>query len=208
MRNLNFTRNLTPASVIANKTQRFGNTGVKNNQGTTRIIYDALLIDNTTITEKTFNFFRNCSTRQFPFTNLKQNQLQVGEALAVERLHFGILEVNKGDGVIMALKSFDEYTAPDLSGLYKSDFELKQVNSITVKDMPLSGMFSIFNKSSRFRGNDVYEFLTDLVLQPLLEFELNLKTPRIAFPAEAEVDYYLYCAIEGTAAILNPRANF
>lgn len=204
-KNLNFTRNLTAASVIANKTQRFGNTGVKSNQGTTRIIYDALELPQGLLQSQVFNFFRNCSTRQFPFTNLKQNQLQVGEAMAVERLHFGIIKQNTADGGILGVETFSQFP---LEGLYKSDFEFKQVNNVTIKDIPLTGMYAPFNKSAKFLENDCYEFLTDLVLQPLLEFELNLRTPIVPVPVAVEEKYYLYCAIEGTAAILNPRANF
>ncbi len=69
-------------SKIPQVTGKMGIKGIANMQGTTRIIYDSIKLANTT-TVSAIQFFENVNTRKFPFANIPENKLQVGETIAM-----------------------------------------------------------------------------------------------------------------------------
>jgi len=71
--------NFTPQDKIVSVNNKFGNTNIKGQQGTTRVLFDSLPLDGST----ELRFFENSSSRQYPFTNIgaEGNRLNVGENL-------------------------------------------------------------------------------------------------------------------------------
>ena len=84
--------NVTPQSKAVNVNNKFGNTNIKNQQGTTRVLFDTLPLDGRT----EFRFFENSNTRTLPYTNLTAdgNRLQVGETFVIQKIYFQILNIN------------------------------------------------------------------------------------------------------------------
>ena len=73
----------TPQQKTIGVNDKFGNTGIRKQQGTTRIIYDTLPLDGTRV----FEFFKNSQSRPFPYSNTGSdgNKLGVGNTLVIER---------------------------------------------------------------------------------------------------------------------------
>lgn len=199
-------QNPTPQGKLIEIANKFGNKGLKKMQGSTIIIYDSLqLTEGLNANGFTFNFFKGVANRDFPFTNLQENKFQVGEGLALQRMYFAILTTLVATGEVTNVQTFAEFTT---FGLYKSDVEIRQVNNVILKSIPLTSMKSTFNKSAMFDGYDVFEFETDVTFQPLLQFQLTFQAPAITIPTSATSDFRIMCAWEGPGAIMNPRSNF
>jgi hypothetical protein len=67
-----------------------------------------------------------------------------------------------------------------------------------------------FNKDAENQLNTSFEFDTQVVIMPLLEFVATLRTnsPAIVTPDPEEQQVFLRLTIEGTGAIIAPRATF
>ena len=76
--------NLTPQQKAVAVNNRFGNTNIRGQQGTTRVIYDSLPLDGAT----ELRFFENASSRQYPLTNITSegNRLTVGETFVIQKI--------------------------------------------------------------------------------------------------------------------------
>lgn len=195
----------TPQEKLINVANKFGNTGLKKMQGSSFIIYDSLPLTEGLNQQNKITFFKNVQTRQFPFTNLTENKLQVGEGFILERMYLFIITQLDATKEITNVQTFDAFATP---GLYKSDFEIRQSNNIVVKQSPLVSMKGEFNKSSDFPTDNVFFFDTDISFQPLLQFEMDLLTPTITIPTSATLSFFIGVAWEGAGAIMNPRANY
>ena len=84
---------ITPQDKIVAVNKKFGNSGIKSQQGTSRIIYDALPVTNNGQT--TFRFFEDSSSRTFPFTNTGSdgNKLGVGDTMVLGSVLFFVASV-------------------------------------------------------------------------------------------------------------------
>jgi len=182
-------------NVIVRKTNQAGNVGIKKQQGTTRIIYDSLPIDGGTL----FEFFKD-NNRVFPFSNVGQRggELSVGEAIAVQRAYFSVFEVDPLTGEIVDISSL---AGAGLFNQQLGDLNLVIANVQTIKPIPALSQDARFNKNAYWDDYNNFEFDTDIVIQPLLEFSMNLRTPFGVTVA----DTFLRLTVEGVGAILSPR---
>jgi len=201
----NFGVQPTPQQKLISVANMFGNTGLKKMQGSSFIVYDFLPLTEGLNAQNKMTFFKNVNTRQFPFTNLTENKLQVGEGFVLERMYLMIMSILTATQEVTNVQTFDTFATP---GLYKSDFEIRQANNIVVKQSPLTSMKPEFNRAADFATDNVFYFDTDISFQPLLQFEMDLLTPKITIPTSETLDFYIGVAWEGAGAILNPRANF
>jgi hypothetical protein len=188
---------VTAQRKIISNADKFGNSGIKKQQGTTRAIYDTLPIDGRT----TFRFFEESNNRNFPFTNTGAdgNKLPVGNALAVERAYFSIVNIDENGSV---LNIFPLATATANVRAGELSFEI--ANSQVIKQVPVASFLPDNNKSSQHVNNQNFEFDTQLVINPLLEFVFTLKINQ----QPAIADTFIRLTIEGTGAIIAPRATF
>lgn len=195
--------------------------GMQNMQGTTRIIYDAILLAATT-TNTTVNLFENCKTRQFPLTNLTENKLQVGEAMALQRFSFYIIQCTTGTTNVLSVQPIAYF--PQFHRLYGGVLNFTIAQDTVIKKLPLASMYAPFNPDSRFQGlfqtqplaadpvtsyltpQDIFHFDTDIILLPQLEFVAQVQLPPIALPAGS--DFYLAMKLEGIGSLYNPKSTF
>jgi len=189
---------VTPNQKIVGVNNRFGNRGVRKQQGTTRVIYDTLPL---TTTNDVFRFFEGVNTRTFPQTNVGQSGtgLQVGESLSVDRMYLSIITVDAVDGDITSIN--DILAREDI---IMGEVTVKIANTIVLKPIPVSSFIGQFSKSSYFQNNGNFEFDTSLIFPPLLEFVVELRTIVLAGTANTE----LRLTIEGVGSILAPRQTF
>lgn len=187
---------ITPNQKIAAVNAKFGNKGIRKQQGTTRVIYDTLTL---TTTASTFRFFEGVNTRAFPDTNVGQSGsgLQVGEALAIDRIYLSLVETLAGNFVDVT----SIFARPDIE---IGDLTIKIANTIVLKPIPLSSFRFDFNKSSKFAADANFEFDTSIIIPPLLEFVVEVRTLVVAGAA----NFALRLTIAGVGSILAPRQTF
>jgi hypothetical protein len=190
----------TPQRKAIGVNDKFGNRGIKNQQGTTRIIYDTLPIDGRT----EFRFFEGSAQRNFPFSNTGSdgNKLGVGNTLVVERAYLSLVTTDEDTGAIKEVLALT-LGAPG-AAVSLSEFGFMVANSEVIKTVPVLSWFPEFNKVAENQLNTNFEFDTQIVIPPLLEFVATLRLAA----ALTKANTFLRLTIEGTGAIIAPRTTF
>jgi len=82
----------TPQRKLIGINDKFGNTGIKQQQGSTIIKYDTLPCDG----RNEFRFFEGSAQRNFPLSNTQSdgNKLGVGSTMVVERAYLTLIVFN------------------------------------------------------------------------------------------------------------------
>lgn len=192
----------TPQRKAISVNDKFGNTGIKKQQGSTVIKYDTL--EYTGQTE--LRFFEGSSQRNFPLSNTGSdgNKLGVGNSLVVERAYLTIIQTNVETG---ATKIFPLSLSSPITDLVFSEFGFSIANSEVIKNVPILSWVPEFNKNAENEINNNFEFDTQVVIPPLLEFVATLRLPVVATLPSA-FKYRIRLTIEGTGAIIAPRTTF
>lgn len=187
---------VTPQQKIIGVTDKFGNPAIKKQQGTTRVIYDTLPLDGRT----EFRFFEESNNRNFPFTNMGAdgNKLPVGNALACERAYLSVISRNATTGSITNVGSL--FAGGGFENITVGELSLIIANKTTLKQMAILSMDPRFNKNAAYDDYNNFEFDTQAVLNPLLEFVYSLRTNTYVPFA----DTFLRFTIEGVGAIIAP----
>lgn len=190
-------------------------------QITTRQIYHAIKIPAST-QNQTITFFQNVNTTGFPFTNLTENKLQAGEAIAVERAYLSVLAVNNAvtpPSITDVLPAeFLQTTKPLLRG----DFDLQIDRQTVTKKINTTSWYAPFNKDANFganvlepvasvfyaTGQSVYHFDNSFVIIPQIEFTATLTIPPINPAFLPGIDLYVMLNLEGLGCLFNPKANY
>jgi|TARA_R110000824_G_scaffold277857_2_gene466067 hypothetical protein len=185
----------TPQRKLIGVNNRYGNSGIKKQQGTTVIKYDTLPIDGST----TYRFFEGANNRDFPLTNVgsEGNRLPVGSSMICERAYISVVD-----------KEGDDYTSvvgiQATVNAFMGEFTLQVANKECIKNVPLMSWIPLFNKNSGSVDYNNFEFDTQVVLQPLLEYIAVVRFPALA----ASLNGYLRLTLEGTGSIISPSSPF
>lgn len=188
----------TPQDKIIAVNNKFGNTGIKNQQGSTVVLYDSLQLVNG---KTEYRFFEGSSQRNFPFSNTGAdgNKLGVGYSMIVERAYFSIFYKDGADNYLTS-------TIVGYPGIYIGEFSFEIANSQVLKQFSSLDFNPEFNKSAKFAEHQVVEFDTQINIPPLLEFVAILRTQGLTVSDDFPI--YLRLTIEGTGAIIAPRTTF
>lgn len=179
----------------ASAADRFGNPGVKNQQWSTIEIFDYLpYAPGTTLT-----FFENVNTRAFPFTNIQQNTLGVGEVMVIKRIWFTIATTT--DGAITNVQTFEQASVP---GQYLGQFSWFNDNNRVIKSVSLTGMQAEFNRAGWSTDNNVLHLETDITIQTLVRFTCQLRQPAGA----AVANTFVGCHVAGMGTLLAPKGTY
>lgn len=194
------TGGFTPQRKAIGINDKFGNTGIKKQQGSTVIKYDTLPLDGST----ELRFFQGSANRNFPFSNTGSdgNKLGVGNSMVVERAYLSIVGTNTEDPTLI-----DTIAAVEIGSMgyiLCSEFSFAIANTEVIKNVPILSWLPEFNKVAENNLNTNFEFDTQVVVPPLLEYIATLRLPKYA----AVANTYLRLTIEGTGAIISPRATF
>jgi hypothetical protein len=194
----------TPQGKLIATSDKFGNTGIKKMQGSTIHKFHYLPVGGAIPLGQELRFFENAGQVAFPFTNLMEGKLQVGEAMVLERIWFDLMTVDN-NGVVTDIQSPLQATAP---GFYAGLFSFFNANNQVIKPTGTIKQLPTFNRKSWNVDNEVVHLDTDITLQPLIEFVCVYRSPNFTVTVPQGTTVYLGCHIEGAGAILNPRANF
>lgn len=195
---------VTPQQKLVAINNKFGNTDIKNQQGTTRIIYDILPVVSG---QSNFKFFEDSASRTFPFTNTgsEGNKLGVGDSMVVAQVLFNLWQYNPTTGV------WDFYTLNIYPAGSLSYFNLEIANNQVIKKVTISEIDSAYNKDTAPVTN-VIDLETSIVIPPLLPFIVEFQTPSPLLadlpPVQQGYSYYLECQIIGVGGIIAPRTTF
>jgi hypothetical protein len=192
--------NFSPQRKTVSVNDKFGNTGIKNQQGSTVIKYDTLPLDGRT----EYRFFEGAAQRNYPFSNTGSdgNKLGVGNSMVVERVYLSLVKFDTVvPGSILTITPID-LTAN--GNLLASQMNFSIANTAVIKDIPVLSFLPQFNKMAENAVNTNFEFDTQVVIPPLLEFIASLRLPVGVTTANT----FLRLTIEGAGAIISPRATF
>lgn len=178
--------------------KKLGNIGIRGQQGTTRQIYDGILIEGQTL----YRFFRDAKSKKFPFTNLNENRLAVGETMAVERAYFMVAIFDSAGSVLNLESAF--FTNNNFTF---GDFNFTIGTSEVIKPIKMTSFGATFNKNATFENYTNFEFDTQLVIPPLLEFESVLELP-VGVAADVSNDAFLFMVLEGVGSLIAPKTTF
>jgi hypothetical protein len=210
---------------IPQVTANMGIKNIANMQGTTRIIYDSIKLQATT-TISAIQFFENVNTRKFPFANIPENKLQVGETIAMQRFSLSIIEVDITNPAAPKVLFQNPISyGLDFQSLYRSDLSIAIAQDTVVKKLPIHAMYAPFNKDSRFVGSetfgtnpgptlsfekshDVFHFDNPIVIPPQIEFTATIQVTPITLPVTANREWHLCLTIEGLGSLFAPKSNY
>jgi hypothetical protein len=195
---------VTPQRKTIGVNDKFGNRGIKKQQGSTVIKYDTLLLDGST----NLRFFDQSSQRNFPLSNTGTdgNKLGVGNSMVVERAYFTICQRDKTTGALIELAPLAIGVNNFIDSLLNGEFNFEIANATVIKQLPILSFIPEFNKIAENSLNTNYEFDTQIVIPPLLEYVATLRIPN--YTPDPEKALYLRLTIEGAGAIIAPKATF
>jgi len=206
MRGYNITPTTPQAKMVA-VNNRFGNTNIAQQQGTTRVIYDSLPLDGRT----TFRFFENANVRTAPLTNIgsEGNRLEVGSTFTVEKIYFNAVTYDGTNNTITASLNGLAFAAGDVAVPFATgEFDFIIANSQVIKQLPTSfTQGSNFNPTAANTNDHSFGLSTDIVIPPLLEYVGTLKTTSYdttALAGYTHIQLFMY----GTAGIIAPQSTF
>lgn len=190
---------VTPQMKAVAVNDKFGNSGIKKQQGSTVIKYDTLPLDGRT----EFRFFEESNQRNFPLSNTGAdgNKLGVGNSMVVERVY---LTVGTYAPTTNQWLTFDATDITSNVAILAAEFGFTLANSQVIKNIPILSWIANFNKNAENAINSNYEFDTQIVIPPLLEFVATLRTQKYTAVSET----YVRLTIEGAGAIIAPKTTF
>jgi len=190
----------TPQRKAIGINDKFGNSGIKKQQGSTVIKYDTLPLDGST----ELRFFQGSANRLFPLSNTGSdgNKLGVGNSMVVERAYLSVVTFDEITGDFASIAPITLVTS--IPQVLLSEFGFSIANTEVIKNVPVLSWLPQFNKVAENQVNTNFEFDTQVVVPPLLEYIATLRLPKYT----ADKTLALRLTIEGTGAIISPRATF
>jgi len=198
---------VTPQQKLVAVNNKFGNVDIKNQQGTTRILYDTL--DASTLSNGgTLRFFEDSASRVFPFCNTGSdgNKLGVGDTMVIEAIQLQQLTWNPATLQYTAIEGFGQFT-PNFENIWNGILSVEIANNRVIKNLSGKIGFTNYNKSTQGNSANFTIYLeTQIVIPPLLNFVVELRTPDCDNTIAANT--YWRCLLIGTGGIIAPRTTF
>lgn len=202
---INAFQNVTAGAKLALVNNKLGNPSLKKNQGSTVEIYDYIEIT-APGTAETIRFFQDVNSHAFPFSNINQNQLQVGEALAIQYIFLTRMVTETTAAGLIKITAWDALLNA-VSTVALSQFNFLLDNSRIIKNNSLSRTSTLFNVKGATAENFVFYPDTDLTLPPQINFIGELRIPTNSDVAVTDKKVFYGCHLLGTGAILNLKTN-
>lgn len=175
--------------------KKLGLSTLQDMQGSTRLIYDTLDKPGSLSSDRgTLSFFENVGQRDYPRTNLDDNQFETNEALAVECIEIATFaEVDNTPTVGV----FDQSVVLPLMSLYIA-------NQRVLKEVPIALPANNDTGVTGLRKTARVWLDTPIVIPPQVRFKLVVEN----MPGNPEAGIIGYSALMyGTAALLNLKTS-
>lgn len=193
----------TQQQKLIETANKFGLNQLKNQQGSTVIIYDTLPLNGQT----QLRFFENAAQRNFPLSNMGPdgNKLGVGYGMIFERCYLTVCEYDTEKNIITSFSPVEIGGGATDTTVLNGEMTINIANSDVLKKIPLLSFMPEFNNNALNSQLSCYTFETMISLQQLLEFVVTLRLPNYT---PDEKLFYLRLTIEGAGAIIAPRTTF
>ncbi len=195
-----FRAGVTPQQKMVAINKKLGNDSIAQQQGTTRQIYDTLLIP-AGANAKTLRFFEDSASRTFPFSNCGSdgNKLGVGNTMVIESITFYVLTYDTVNA------RFNNTASPiSIVALNNGLLNFELANNRVIKNFSLQELSGAYDKNVGVNIDSTIEFDTQIVITPLLNFVCQLQIPTFTPAANT----YIRCVINGAGGIIAPRTTF
>lgn len=192
---------------VANST---GAGNIKNEQGSTRVLYDTIILDGS----RNFNFFENPQIARNTLgpilgSNVDSNQglLGPGESMVIEYIMFEWLQLSDAtsNAKVVKLDTVSSNGAADVAqGFYSGVFSVLLANQLIVKPVSNVVFKPEFNYTITGAFNaEIFKMMTKPAIMPNLQLTVNVQVP--LYVSQAATFNYLRCTIMGVGSILNLR---
>ena len=195
---------VNPAAVkMHNVSKELGIPNINRQQATSLDLFDSLPVSGA---QTEYVFFREASTRVFPFTNLGStgNKLNVGEGMMIQAIYFS--QMLKDDTPGSEDWEINVLNGSSIQAYLTGDITLQIGNMTRIKNIRIATFESVFNKFAK-TNQSIFILDNPLFLPQLVEFELRLRVPQFAFANPDAVTTYVQCTMSGFAGILNLKKN-
>lgn len=197
---------ITPQQKMIAVNKKFGNPNIAQQQGSSRVLFDSIPLDGRT----NFRFFEAANTRQFPLTNIGSdgNKLSVGETFTIEKIYFQLVTFDSVNNTITAQTAgFQTGAVGLINPLSTGEIDIVIANSQVIKQLPSTfARGANFNPTAVNADDVALGFSTDIVIPPLLEYLVTLKTT--SYDLTGNTMTHIQCYLQGTAALLAPQTTF
>lgn len=193
----------SPQRKLMHTNNKMGNKSIKMQQGATIEVYDMIEV----VTGKSeYEFFIDARSKSFPFTNLTRGVLQPQESFVMERAYL-MLVTEAEDGTVTKQEPLDLALAPYAM---MGEFIFMIDNDRVLKSIPLRSFDPQFNPDADANNTNVFEFDTQLVVPPLIEFTAKIKIPDGALDTLIPVDgrVLLGVTLGGPGALFAPKNTY
>ena len=193
---------VTPQQKIVAINNKFGNSSVKDQQGTSRVLYDTIQL---TTGKTNFRFFEDSASRTFPLANTgsEGNKLGVGDTMVIAQLLFTRVDYNTNDGTWSNATNLLNLNTTPLSYV-----NVEIANNQVIKKLTLTEADNSFNKDTTGTNNTI-DLETSIVIPPLLPFVVELQLPEdLGTIVPPFITPYIQCQIIGVGGIIAPRTTF
>jgi len=194
--------NVNPAALKFRRvSDELGQKNLNRMQASSLDIYDSLAYE---LNQTEYIFYREASTRAFPFTNLTQsgNKLNVGEGMTVQAIYFNVLEKIVDEGISEIYEPDGLDTASPLGSVALGEFDVIVGNQTILKNLRLLTSGSFYNKFAKTQ-QQVYILDNPFFVPPLVTFEIRLRVPRFTPILDPQTTYFLQATMSGFAGILS-----
>jgi hypothetical protein len=145
--------NLTAQAKLAYIAEKLGLPGIKGMQGSTRNLYDTVLLSTAATTRQTLNFFSAANNKSRNFSNFQALKLGAGEAMVFEQVQFFLLTLSAANlaldaTTISSIVPLSQVNATPVTlkeGLQLGIMNLSIANSTVVKDFVINETNPNFN---------------------------------------------------------------
>ena len=121
--------------------------------------------------------------------------------MTVERIYLSVVTVSAVTGLPVTIAAFDLTTN---IAILTSEFSFLLANATVIKNVPILSFVPNFNKLAENQLNSSFEFDTQVVIPPLLDFIASIRTQAyVAVP-----NTFLRLTLEGAGAIIAPKTTF
>jgi hypothetical protein len=197
---------VNPQQKMVAVNNKFGNTDIKFQQGTSRTIYDTL---EWSAAGQTLRFFEDSSSRNFPLSNTGSdgNKLGVGETFVIESVTLLLSTFDPASRRFTNTFSPAAGTSAANAGVGLGILNFEIANQKVIKNLALTELFSEVNGETGAEASFATLYLdTAIVIPPLLNYVLEIRTaPCSTAPSE---NIYMRAILNGPAGIIAPRTTF
>lgn len=191
---------VSPQDKLLYVANKLGLSTLKDMQATTRCIFDTM-----PTASSSFNFFKDASQRNFPATNVDDNQFEANEALLIQSIAFFV--PNTGDpstGTGVSSGIIDSFP-----NKYIVQYEVQIGNKIVLKDnVTFDGVDMSYKSPAGNNTPNASWFdleAVGLVIPPLVDYQVNISV----YDVNADIfgntlgTRQLACYLYGTGVLLN-----